>query len=138
MNANRIISIISMFIVSIFYYNSFSYPDESTIYIKFILVILLVLSVLLFVNSKSQNTNFKEKSFSKRMFLAFALTIAYVALMPIVGYYISTFIFLVLFMWIYNHKGIVKYLTVGCIFSFFVYFFFQKLLGIWFPTGIFM
>jgi len=138
MNADRIISLICMLIGSVFYYQSYSYPDESTIYVRFILGILMVLSVLLFINSKKSGKKDSKGLLSKKILMAVVLTIAYVVIMPIVGYYVATFAFLVTFMWIYNHNGLVKYLAIAALFSISVYLFFEKLLTIWFPKGFFM
>lgn len=138
MNADRIIALICMLIGSVFYYQSYSYPDESTIYVRFILLVLMVLSVLLFTNSKKYVKKDSKVLLSKNIVVTVAMIIAYVVIMPIVGYYIATFAFLVMFMWIYNHKGIVKYLMIATVFSISVYLFFQKLLTIWFPKGFFM
>ena len=127
-----------MLIGSVFYYKSFSYPDESTIYVRFILIILIILSVLLFFLSKKTEKRSLKELFSRKITLALILTIVYIVLIPIIGYFTSTFLFLVGFMWLYNHKGIPKYLIIATVSSIGIYILFQKLLTVWFPTGLFM
>ena len=138
LGADRIISIIFMLIGSIFYYKSFSYPHESTIYVRFILIILMFLSVLLFIWPKQQKKQSLIELFSKQRIMALLLTIAYIILIPIIGYFVSTFIFLITFMWSYNHKGLPKYLMIAAGASIGIYVLFQKFLTVWFPTGLFM
>lgn len=138
MNVDRIISLICILIGSIFYYQSYSYPEESTLYVRFVLIILMVLSVLLFINSKKSGEKASSLQITKNMLIAVAMIVSYVVAMQIIGYYVATFAFLVFFMWIFNHNGIVKYILTACAFLLCTFLFFEKLLAIWFPKGLFM
>lgn len=135
MTANRLLSAMFMIVSALAFINSYSYPEESTIYVRFILAIFFVLSLVLFFIKSDKQESVKTIFTSKRS-KAFALMIAYAILIPIVGFFVSTFLFGVVFMFIFNNKGLVKYMIVTFIFTLMMYGVFDVLLKIWFPTGL--
>ncbi len=137
MNGNRLISIIFMILSAVLYAASFSYPDESTIYVRFILTIFFVLSAVLFF-AKPRNLKPIKNMFNNKKVMALLLIIAYVILIPIAGFFISTFVFLIAFMYSYNRVGIIKYSIISLVFCLIIYAAFYKWLSIWFPTGFLM
>jgi hypothetical protein len=115
--------------------NSFSYPVESTIYVRFILAVFFILSAVLFF-TKSEGQRPLKDMFTTKRAKAIALMVVYVILVPIVGFFVSTFIFTIAFMYTFNNKGIVKYIIISFVFVLIVYGVFDVLLNIWFPTGL--
>lgn len=65
------------------------------------------------------------------------LTIAFVFLIPYLGFYLISFIFMVLFLKFTHVKNIWTILLVPAGTTFFIFVFFQKMLHVPVPTGIF-
>lgn len=136
LNSDRIIALVFLLFGIVFFYKSFDYPDESTIYVRFILSILMILSALLLVKSNKPSDKTIKQLFTKDKIISICLMLAYVILIPILGFFVSTFVFLIGFMWVFKHKGLAGYLIAAVIASISVYIVFQKFLSIWFPTGL--
>lgn len=128
-------SIIFMFVSVLAFINSFTYPVESTIYVRFVLVVFFIVSAVLFFN-KGENQKPLKGMFSSKRIQALALMICYVILVPIIGFFISTFIFAVAFMYMFNNKSIIKYIITSLVFVLIIYGVFDLLLNIWFPKGL--
>lgn len=133
---DRIISVIFMLLGGILYYLSLSYPPESTAYVKFILFIFVLLSIVMFIWPQKYKNYSLKHLFTKQKIITIILLILYAVLIPIAGFFITTFIFSVVFMWIFDNKGLPRYTLITAIFCLLIYFVFQKLLYIWFPTGL--
>ena len=135
MTGNKLVSIIFMIVSVIAFINSFSYPVESTIYVRFILALFFILSAALFF-IKAEGQRPLKGIITKRRAKALALILSYVILIPILGFFVSTFIFAIVFMYMFNNKGIVKYIIISFVFVLIVYGVFDVFLNIWFPAGL--
>jgi hypothetical protein len=124
-----------MIVAVLAFKNSFSYPVESTIYVRFVLGIFFILSAVMFLMKPKKEKPLSGLVTSNRV-KAFALVAVYIILIPILGFFVSTFLFAVVFMSIFNSKGIVKYLVTSGIFTLAMYLLFDVVLKIWFPAGL--
>ncbi len=125
----------------VFWFFSYEFPQETAgpadIPRLYLILILVLSGVLLF-----QAIRGKEKSvprLERKRFLALliAILIAYFLLMPVIGYFLSTFVFIVIMLHLlgYGKKGLIWVIAGGWIV--FSYFLFYKLLYIQLPLGLF-
>ena len=77
MKPDRIIAIVFMLIAGLFYYQSLPYPSESTIYVKFILILFFFLSAILFIWPQNKSRSIKEV-FSRQKLIALLIAIGYI------------------------------------------------------------
>lgn len=121
-----------------FYRATFRYPPEIVAFPRFLLWIFLGLSVLLFIFPGGHpNYNFKA-IVSKEKIISVLLLIAYAVLFPYLGFFVTTFLFAVLYMWVFNKKYLKKYIIIAAVYLMVIYFVFQKWLYVWFPEGLLM
>lgn len=113
---------------------------ENALYPKFILYLLIGLTIILVVQSMLgediEENIFKDFDF-KQFGQVFISGIAYIFAINIVGYFTSTFAFLILlFILLKNNKKVL--IITSIIFTIFLYFVFKIFLNVPVPTGIFI
>lgn len=135
MTDNRLMGLIFAMLTAALFVTSFQYPAESTIYVRFILVIFFILSIVLLF-TKSKSTQRLRDMFTTKRMISAGIILLYIIAIPIIGFFVSTFAFAILFMVAQNRMGILKYCITSAVFTGIVYGVFQVLLGIWFPTGL--
>lgn len=138
MALDRKISLISICFFAAFYAATFKYRPEIVAFPRFLLWILLILSALLFILPRQTKGYSIKELFPKEKIIASLLLIVYIFVFPKLGYFVTTFIFAVLYMWIFCKKDWKKYVLVAAVYITIIYFLFQKWLYIWFPKGLFM
>ncbi len=104
------------------------------LYLILIVVLSGILLLQIFRGKEEAVPKLERKGF---LFLAMAIFIAYFLVMPWMGYFLSTFLFIVLMMHIlsYRRKGLSWLIAGGWVI--FSYFLFYKLLYIQLPLGVF-
>ena len=135
---DRKVSLVFTCIFAAFYAATFKYRPETVAFPRFLLWILLLLSVLLFIFPRQTKGHSLKELFPKEKIIASLLLIAYIIVFPRLGYFVTTFIFSVLYMWIFYKKDWKKYVLVAAVYITIIYFLFQKWLYVWFPKGLFM
>jgi len=133
---DRVIALIALAVCSLVYWATLSYPPEVVAFPKFLLYVFGGLSVLIFIFPGQQKSYNFKKIFSKEKFLTIFLLIGYTIVFPIVGYFVTTFIFAIIYLWIFKRQGLGQYLIYSAIFSALMYLVFQKGLYVWFPEGL--
>ena len=103
-------------------------------YIFLILILSSILLLQIFRGKEKAVPPLERKGF---LFLVMAILIAYFLAMPWMGYFLSTFLFIVLLMHMlsYKKKGRIWLIAGGWVI--FSYFLFYKLLYIQLPLGVF-
>lgn len=162
----RWISVILIIVCSLLYIATYSFrilkidPFGSVLFPRVVLILIILLAVLLYIFSKSSVNNESVKdnqignqddinSMSEKkvnndvglVLLFLLLCIIYVIIIPILGFYFSTFVFLFLFLWVLgdrNTKKIPTNVFISLIFTIIIYLFFQKVVYIMFPQGLFL
>jgi hypothetical protein len=132
---------ISLFLIAFcgfFYYLTFAYPPRTVAFPRFLLLIFFFLSVLLFVfPGRGQKYSFGEVFSSEKM-VTLLLLIGYTILFPFIGFFVTTFVFAVFYMWLFRRKGFPRYFLIAAAYVAIMYIVFQKLLYVWFPEGLLM
>ncbi len=118
------------------YWHTYSYPSEIVAFPRFILVVMGLLSLLLFFFPRQQQGMCLGEIFSRERVATMALVIAYAVVFPYLGYFVTTFVFAVLYLWLFERRGLGRYVLYSAIFCLIMYAVFQKFLFIWFPEGI--
>ncbi len=135
---DRKIALVLMTVFLLFYVVSYMYPPETVSFPRFLLWVLLGLSILLFIFPRKHPHYSLRIVFSREKLISILLLIAYAVMFPIVGFFTTTFVFAVLYMWVFNHSRIRQYIIVTVVYLVVVYFVFQKWLYVWFPEGLLM
>lgn len=134
---NRISAIvILLFSVSLFAYTT-ALSSTVAIYPRLILSGLVILSIALFLTNKKPNESDKPSIENiPLVLLILFVSIIYITLVNFLGYYISSFIYIVSVMLVFKIKKIKLLLGVSLIFILTIYIGFTLLLNIPIPTGI--
>jgi hypothetical protein len=134
---DRKISLVLMALFAAFYATTFKYKAEIVAFPRFLLWIFLGLSILLFIFPKG-HPNYNIKAIlAKEKLLAALLLVIYAIVFPRLGFFVTTFIFAVAYMWIFSKKHLKNYVIIAAVYLVIVYIVFQKLLYVWFPQGLF-
>ncbi len=119
-------------------------PSESAVFPRIVAGIMIFLSLILTFNGLKSSKSVKdesestEKIFMKDVLKGAAIMILYLVLMPILGYFTATTLFIVLFMVAYNEKSVRKILTTVVILNVFIYMIFVAQLNVPLPQGLLM
>ena len=119
--ADILTGIVSLLFAAAFYVQGTELEFESNVFPLVIEVFLVLTGVYMLVRGlmdKSGEAHDKTDLNYRRGFLMVFATIVYVAAINIIGFYVSSFAFLVLMSWLLNDKGLnVKTLGVSTIFA---------------------
>lgn len=133
---DRIIALIAVVVSALIYWKTFSYPTEVVAFPRFLLIVFFGLGILLYIFPGRQKGPKAKMIFSKEKMVTILLLVGYTILFPIVGYFVTTAIFAVFYLWIFKRQGVGYYLIYSCIFVIVMYVVFQKGLYVWFPEGL--
>nr|WP_239565421.1 tripartite tricarboxylate transporter TctB family protein [Brevibacillus fulvus] len=107
---------------------------------KMIASVLILLSlVMIFSSFRRQPGNEPETGaipWSKTI-LGFILTFLYLALVYFGGFYISTPLFMICFIWLFGYRKTIPAVAVTVVVTLFVYLVFEKVLQVPLPAGVF-
>ena len=141
---NRIVAIFLIIIVIFLYVSSLSGTNEAMLLPRLLLILIMVLSILLLISGgekvkqkNSQNKKTPEKILLPRLILTIVVTIIHILFLKILGFYLSTFVYL-LFIFIstgFKQKWSAVSVTLG--FIGLLYLIFSFWLKVPFPQNIF-
>lgn len=138
-NRDRLFSLILIIISVIFFIINRSYPKPSALFPKILLVVLFCLGLILliktFISADSSRVEKKDQQpiINKSLIVIAILTAIYIFLLiPHIGYYPSSFMYIVC-CYFYNRVSKKVMLLVPICFCLTVYGFFQYLLGLVLP-----
>jgi hypothetical protein len=135
---DRKISLVLIAFCAFFYYLTFSYPPRAVAFPRFLLLVFLLLCVLLYIfPGRERKYRFREV-FSSEKNITVLMLIGYTLLFPFLGFFVTTFLFAVLYMWLFRREELPKYLLIAAVYVAVLYLVFQKMLYIWFPEGLLM
>lgn len=134
-------------ISSLLLMTSFSYPSESSEFPRFLCALMLLFSVLILIKAlrskraAEENANSEEHSGSmicklKVPAIVFSLTIAYIAGIMYIGYFVSSIIFLIGTMSVFGKQGLIAKTIATAGFLLVVYALFVSFLGLRLPEGL--
>ncbi len=135
-NVNRKVSLVLMAVVALFFGYSFQYPPEVVAFPRFLLAVLLVMSVFLFIRPGDLGKLKVTAFLTKPKLVTTAFMVGYVALFPWLGFFVTTFVTVFGYILYFERTAWLKALliAIGWVVIFFVGF--QMLLYIWFPEGL--
>ncbi len=133
---DRKIALIALALGAVAFWNTYAYPREVVAFPRFLLYILFALSVLLFIFPRQRTAEHPVSIiYSKEKLLSFFLLVAYAVIFPFVGYFVTTFVFIVFYLWLFRRKGWGFYFLFAVVYVALMYAVFQKWLYVWFPEG---
>ena len=136
---NILIPCVFIAIAILFYLMTLSFPEEEagpSAIPHLWIIALILLSVFLILQALMGKMNPDPKSGRLDMLALFiGATIAYLLLMQVIGYYLSTFLFLIAVMYFLSYRKYATMLAVSCGWLIFAYFVFQRMLYIPLPQG---
>lgn len=142
--ADILTGIVSILVAAVFYLQGGGLAFESVIFPKVIETFLVLTGIFMIVRGVRDNTGeAKDKTdldYRRGFFIVFA-TALYLAAVTFIGFYVSSFVFLVLVSWFLGERGLtVKSLGISVIFALImcgaVYGTFSMFLEVPTPTGI--
>ena len=131
---------ILLLISGIYYYMTTKLPEKAALYPTFVVSILAVLSIMFIIKTLiSKEKNNEKKIFDgfqvKQFIFILLMSVAYVGLMSVVGYFTTTFLFLIISLFgLKANKMHSIYTSIG--FSIFIFIIFKMLLNVPLPRGI--
>lgn len=114
---------------------SFKYPPQTMVFPRFLLAIFLVLTVILMIKPNRNNKFNPKVELSRVKILTMLSIISYAILIPIIGFFVTTLIYIVLFCMCFQFKKCFHYFIIASLYLSIVYLVFQKWLSITFPSG---
>lgn len=137
-SVDRWLSVIILILCCILYVITLSYPNEVVTFPKVLIIIMAFMSISLFLNSFRQiEKSILDESVSTwEVIITIALIILYVVLVPVIGFFMSTILYLYVQMWILNRNRIILYAVISTGTIAFLYLVFVIFLKIWFPKGL--
>lgn len=139
---DRYLSIFMLFIAGLYYYFIIQLPAKAGSYPKFVLALLLLFTIVLgiksFVSKKNDDKKNLFQGILPKQFLFIVITcLIYTAILNIFGFFVSTFIYLVVVMVGLKIK-IKNACLVSCGFCAIIYLVFVIFLKVPVPSGIFI
>lgn len=103
---------------------------------KAVCIVLGILSLIMFIKSFKNNSNYKFCKDNKNTFIVMGLCIIYLFLMQRIGYLLSTIIFSLGVINVLDRKKIIINIMFSVIFTIGIYYLFSKVFNVSLPTGI--
>jgi hypothetical protein len=135
-NVNRKVSLVFMGVVALFFGYSFQYPPEVVAFPRFLLAVLLVMSVLLFIRPGDLGKLKVTAFLTGPKLVTAAFMVGYVALFPWLGFFVTTFATVLGYILYFERTARLKGFLIALGWVVLLYVAFQTLLYIWFPEGL--
>jgi len=141
--ANIIISLLVIVFGLVAYWYTSDFPGSSGsetgpgFMPKIFIIIIIILGISLLIKSIFFE-NEKATLYKKRIAIFILLFIIYNILIPILGFYVTSILFLISLLWMNNIKKLVYFFFVPLGVVTFIFIFFQTLLKVPLPTGVFL
>ena len=140
--ANIIISLLVIVFGLVAYWYTSDFPGSSGSetgpgFMPKIFIIIIILGISLLIKSIFFE-NEKATLYKKRIAIFILLFIIYNILIPILGFYVTSILFLISLLWMNNIKKLVYFFFVPLGVVTFIFIFFQTLLKVPLPTGVFL
>ncbi|MDD4437201.1 MAG: tripartite tricarboxylate transporter TctB family protein [Tissierellia bacterium] len=141
-NNNRMFSVFLMIVFIALYFVALSFPDKSAIYPKGLLIVGMICVTAMFIGTFIGKNDEEKKVFINRdelikLIISIALMILYVILLTVLGYAVSTFIYMLIQIWVLKPEKKISYLIVALVSTTILYVGFGIFLKIWLPKGLF-
>ncbi len=136
--ADNIVALIFIVISALMIYEARTFPKRASFaggYVIFLALLLILFSVLILASKDKKAENLKIEKFGKFLFLVLS-TFLYIFLIPYVGFFTVSFIYMVVVMKYLGVKGILPLIISPLITLGFIYYIFVMFLTIPIPQGL--
>ena len=135
---DRKIALVLMVLTGFFYYLTYFYPPETMTFPRFLLYTFGILSALLFLfPGKKKEYEYREL-FAREKIITFVAAVVYVSLLEVIGFFAMSVLFVLLYIWGFERRAVVKAVLLSVAFSGTAYLVFSVMLNLSFPRGILM
>jgi len=135
---DRKIALVLMVLTGFFYSLTYFYPPETMTFPRFLLYTFGILSVLLFLfPGKKKEYEYREL-FAREKIITFVSAVVYVSLLEVIGFFAMSVLFVLLYIWGFERRAVMKAVLISVAFSGTAYLVFSVMLNLSFPKGILM
>jgi hypothetical protein len=135
---NRKVSMVLMTIFAAFFAYTFLYPPEVVAFPRFLLVVLLAMSLFLLVKPGDLGKVKVTAFMTRPKLITAAYMILYVAVFPWLGFFVTTFLTVFSYILVFERAARLKALLMALGWVALLFMAFQTFLYIWFPKGLLM
>jgi hypothetical protein len=135
---NRKVSVVLMAIFLFFLGYTFQYPPEIVAFPRFLLAVLLAMSLFLFVKPGDLGKVKVTAFLTRPKMITAAFMVAYVAVFPWLGFFVTTFLTVFSYILVFERTARLKALLMALGWVALLFIAFQTFLYIWFPKGLLM
>lgn len=132
---NRRVALIFMACLVFAFIYTTRYPAEVVNFPRFIFSILFIFNIILFIKPGDIGKIKVTKFLTPRKVITSISMIAYVLLFPVLGFFVTTFIYVLSYIIFFERTAKIKALLVAGGWILVLYLVFQKVLYVWFPKG---
>jgi hypothetical protein len=100
---------------------------------SYLLIIISLIHILSAIRSKEES---KKPLVIRNVILGIGLTLGYLLLIILSGFYLSTAVFLIVFMWLFHYRKFLSVFLVTTFIVLFIYFAFEWFLHVPLPSGL--
>jgi hypothetical protein len=137
-NINRKVSLVLLALVAVLFAYSFQYPPEVVAFPRFLLAVLLILTVILFIRPGDLGKIKVTAFLTRPKLVTAAFMVGYVAMFPVVGFFVTTLLTVLGYILYFERTARLKAFLIAAGWVVLLYVAFQTLLFIWFPQGLLM
>lgn len=141
-NNNRVFSVFLLIAFIALYFVTLSFPQKAAIYPRGLLIVGMTCVLALFISTFIGKNDEEKKVFInrdelKKLLISIALMVVYVILLTVLGYAVSTFLYMLIQIWVLKPEKKISYLIVALVSTAILYVGFGIFLKIWLPKGLF-
>jgi len=135
---DRKIALVLIALTGFFYYLTFSYPPETMSFPRFLLYSFGLLSILLFLFPGQRRRYDVKELFAHEKIITFILALIYVSFLHVIGFFITSFLFIAFYVWFFERRGLFKPFLIAAACAGGTYIIFNQFLSVTFPQGFLM
>lgn len=135
---NRRVALVFIVCIIFAFIYTTRYPAEVVNFPRFIFSLLLIFNIVLFIKPGDIGKIKVTKFLTPKKVITSIFMIAYVLLFPVLGFFVTTFIFVLSYILFFERTAKTKALLIASGWIVILYLVFQKVLYIWFPKGFFL
>jgi hypothetical protein len=132
---NRKVALVLLAVVAVFFAYSFQYPSEAVAFPRFLLAVIALMAIGLFVRPGDLGKVKVTSFLTPAKLVTAAFMVGYVALFPVIGFFVTTFLTVFFYILVFERKSWLKALLIALGWVAVLFGAFQTLLYIWFPQG---
>jgi putative tricarboxylic transport membrane protein len=132
---DRKIALVLMALTGFFYYLTYLYPPETMSFPRFLLYSFGILSLFLFLFPGEKKKYDYQELFAKEKIITLIGAVIYVSLIHVIGFFVSSFLFILVYICIFEKRALRKSILIAAAGSGVAYIVFEWALSVHFPEG---